>query len=43
MTLWFQRALSVSLGFQSRGSEKAAVGVKAGKMAAAKSWMSEWS
>lgn len=44
-TLWFQRVLSESLAFQSRGydSGKAAVEAKVERVAAAKSWMSEWS
>ncbi len=45
MILWFQRVLSASLAFQSRGydSEKVAVEVRAERMAAAESLMSEWS
>lgn len=45
MTLWFQRVLSASLVFQSRGYEfeKVVVEVRVERMAAAESLMSEWS
>lgn len=44
-TLWFRRGLSASLVFHSRGcdSEKVAVEANVERVAAAKSWKSEWS